>query len=102
MVPRDQNNPGLEYIKEIPLKLAHLQPSPPPMKLAGEWQNWTWWRGGDPGQKLGLPEAPTLPLTGEGVVEKAAQPKAPVTQSGSKSASPRAESEEEEESPGPA
>lgn len=64
VVPRGQNNPGLEYIKEIPLKPAHLQPSPPPMKLAGEWQNWTWWRGGDPGQKLGLPEAPTLPLMG--------------------------------------
>lgn len=44
--------------------------------------------GGDPGQKLGLPEVPTLSLMGEGVAEKAAQLKALVTQSGSESASP--------------
>lgn len=49
---------------------------------------------------MGLPEAPTLSLTGEGVAEKAARPKARVTQSGSESASPRAEGEEEEGSPG--
>lgn len=78
----------LEYIKELPSDPAHLQPSPPWANLAGEWQNWTWSIGGDPGQKLGLPEVPTLSLMGEGVAEKAAQLKALVTQSGSESASP--------------
>lgn len=87
----------LEYIKELPSDPAHLQPSPPWANLAGEWQNWTWSMEGDPGQKLGLPEAPILSLMGEGVAEKAAQLKALVTQSGSESACPRAEDEGEEE-----
>ena len=39
---------------------------------------------------------------GKRVAEKAAQPEAPVTQSGSESTSPRAEGEEKGESPGPA
>lgn len=81
---------------------AHRQPSPPWAEWADEWQNWTWSRGGSPGQELGLPEASTLSLMGGGVAEKAAQPEALVTPSGSPSASQRAESEEEEESPGPA
>ena len=76
------------------LKPAHPQPStthphPAGMKLAGGWQNWTWTREGDPGQKLGLPEAPTLSLMGVWVAEKVAQTKAPATQSGSESASPK-------------
>lgn len=91
---------AFEYIKELPSNPAHLQPSPPWAKLADKRQNWTWSRGGDPGQKLGLPEAPALSLMGEGVAEKAAQPKALVTQFGSESASPGAEGEEEGESPG--
>lgn len=93
---------AFEYIKELPSNPAHLQPSPPWAKLADKWQNWTCSRGGDPGQKLGLPEALTLSLMGEGVAEKAAQPKALVTQFGSESASPEAEGEEEGESPSPA
>lgn len=92
----------LEYDKELPSDPAHLQPSPPWANLAGEWQNWTWSMGGDPGQKLGLPEVPTLSLMGGGVAENAAQLKALVTQSGSASVCPGAEDEEEEESPGPA
>lgn len=43
-----------------------------------------------------------LSLMGGGVTEKAAQSKALVTLSGSQTASPKAEGEEEEESPGPA
>lgn len=72
----------VENIKKHPSSPAHLQPSPPWAKLTGEWQNWAWSRGGDPGQKLGLSEAPTLSLMGEGVAEKAAQPKALVTSPG--------------------
>lgn len=71
-----------EYIKERPSNPAPLQPSPPWAKLAGEWQNCAWPRGGDPGQKLVLPEAPTLSPMGGGVAEKAAQPKALVTSPG--------------------
>lgn len=43
--------------------------------MAGEWRSWIWSSGEVAGQKRGLPEVPTLPLMGEGVAEKAAQPK---------------------------
>lgn len=74
--------PWARTTQERPSNPAHLQPRLPWAKLAGEWQNCTWSRGGDPGQKLVLPEAPTLSLMGEGVAEKAAQPKVLVTSPG--------------------
>lgn len=77
--PWARSTQEFEYIKERPYNPAHLQPRLPWAKLAGEWQNCTWPSGGDPGLKWVLPEAPTLPLVGEGVVEKAAQPKVLVT-----------------------
>lgn len=94
--PRARTTQEFEYIKERPSK-----PRLPWAKLAGEWQNCTWPRGRDPGQKWVLPEAPTLPLMGEGVAEKAAQPKVLVTSPGP-SQPPQGLRVREEEIAGPA